>query len=213
MSLALKLYLVMPRPKQVKIDTEIAAINSAWRDDLLRFSAYHYWHVIVEHNEQLASAHFTNIANCKLVHSAQLPDWLTIIRTYKDDYFGALPDAQHQMRDPDTAKQIVQNLPTDLQAVVDQQLFTTPDTARTTAQVFDVLDCKSAFMHSRGQSSSQFPPPAGAPVDVHAQPVQMPAIANALRNFVESDEVHWFGDEHTNVFMGDVHAQSGLGGR
>ena len=92
---------------------------------------------------------------------------------------------------PDTAKQIVQNLPADLQAVVDQQLFNTPDTVRTMAQVFEVLDRKSAFMRSRGQaSSSQFPPPAGAPVDVHAQPVQMPAIANALGNFVESDEVH-----------------------
>ena len=81
------------------------------------------------------------------------------------------PESQHDMRDPDTAKQIVKNLPLDLQAVVDQQLFNTPDTARTTTQVFDVLDRKAAFMRARGQSSSQFPPPAGAPVDVHAQPV------------------------------------------
>ena len=71
-----------------------------------------------------------------------------------------------------------------------------------------MLNHKSAFMHLHGQASlSQFLAPTGAPVNVHAQPVQMPAITNALSNFFESDEVHWFSDEHTNTFMGDVHAQ------
>ena len=201
---ALKLYPTLPLSKQVKIDTAISALNNSRHDELLRFSAHHYCNVILEFSEQLASAHFTNLENCKLVNSAQLPNWLIIIKTIKDNYFGALPESQHDMRDLDTAKQIVKNLPPDLQAVVDQQLFNTPDTARTTAQVFDVLDRKASFMRARGQSLSQFPPPTGAPVNVHAQPVQMPAIANSLGNFVESDEAHWLGDEHAHMFMGDA---------
>ena len=73
----------------MKIDSEISRLNSACGDELLCFSAYHSWRVIVEHNEQLASAQFTNISNCKLVHSAQLANWLIVIKTYKEDYFGA----------------------------------------------------------------------------------------------------------------------------
>ena len=108
---ALKLYPTLPLSKQVKIDTAIEALNNSRHDELLRFSAYHYWNVILEFSEQLASTHFANIENCKLANSAQLHNWLIVIKTLKDNYFGALPESQHDMRDPDTAKQIVKNLP------------------------------------------------------------------------------------------------------
>ena len=87
---------------------------------------------------------------------------------------------------------------------MDQQLFNTLGTACTAALVFNMLNHKASFMCAHGQMLLQFLPPAGAPVDVHAQPALMPAITNSPGNFIESDEVHWPGDEHTNTFMGNT---------
>ena len=160
--LYLMLHISLPLNLQSKVRLALDDICRQRGDDLLQYSAYHAWRVILQRDENLVSFHLTRLKSAKCNSMADYESHLSQIKALMSDYLGALPLDQHAARQHDLAMIIESNLPPQMRAAIDQQLFMTPIGSRTQHDVLRIANLAYTQWLSRGGTPSKTPPPPQA---------------------------------------------------
>ena len=125
----LYLHAQMPITKQTALDAAMDKLSFDRGDDLLKFSAYHAWLIIIEHKEELAASHLARLRTIRCPSEQHLVAFMSEVRLARADYLASIPAAQRVFRDHDVSAIVQENCPPTVKTIIDQQLFSTPLTA------------------------------------------------------------------------------------